>query len=63
MVLATAFENDCRHEGGELLALLAPSPVILVANAVEALEKLGGVVDSALQTQGRVVSCGEAEDC
>lgn len=43
MVFATAFDNDCGHEGGQLLALLPPGPVILVANAVEALEKLGGV--------------------
>lgn len=62
MVFATAFDNDCRHEGGQWLALLPPGPVILVANAVEALEKLGGVGNSALQAQGPVVSCGEAED-
>lgn len=42
MVFATAFDNDCRHEGGQLLALLPPGPVILMANAVEALETLGG---------------------
>lgn len=48
MIFATAFDNDCRHEGGQLLALLPPGPVILVANAVEALEELGGVVNRAL---------------
>lgn len=55
LVIAAAFENDCRHKGGGLVALLVSGPVILVANALEALEKLGAVISSTLKAKGRVV--------
>lgn len=59
MVFATAFDNDCRHEGGQLLAPLPPGPVILMANAVEALETLGGGLTALCKLRAELFPVGK----